>query len=163
MATINTANGGTTRRESTPMIQRAFVFDPFAEFSKERNDLKSLLDWAFRSHRPFVETAAFDVDLYEKDGKVVAECELPGFEKDDINIAVAENRLTISAQSYDKRAERDANFANRERRLGRFERSFIFADPIDATAVNAVYRNGVLKVEFPVTRATESKKIDIKG
>jgi HSP20 family protein len=160
---INTSNGGATRRESTPVIRKAFAFDPFADFAKERYNMSSLLNWAFRPHRPYAEMAAFDVDLYEKDGKMVAECELPGFEKDDIDIAVAENRLTISAQNFDKRSEREAGFAYRERRLGRFERSFTFADPIDASAVNASYRNGVLRVEFPLTGIVESKRIDIKG
>jgi HSP20 family protein len=160
---INTSNGGATHREPTPATRKPFAFDPFADFSKERYNFSSLLDWAFRPHRPYADMATFDVDLYEKDGKMVAECELPGFEKDEINIAVAENRLTISAQNLDKRSEREAGFAYRERRLGRFERSFTFADPIDSAAVNASYRNGVLRVEFPLTSITESKRIAIKG
>jgi HSP20 family protein len=159
MSTITLQNGA-KQHEAMPAVQKPFAFDPFADLL---NDRRSLLDWTFRPYRPIAETATFDVDLYEKDGKIVVECELPGFQKNEFNIAVTDNRLTISAKKEEKHDEHDGRYAYRERRLGRFERIFAFADPIDPSTVDATYREGLLRVEFPIAKTPESKKIAIKA
>lgn len=161
MATITVKNG-----ESLPSMKterKPFAFDPFADFWKDRYNVGSLLDWALLPYRPGYDAATFAVDLFEKDGKVHIECELPGFEKDHFDISVIDNRLTISAKKDEKRHEKDGHYAYRERRMGYFERSFAFAQPIDASLVEATYTDGLLRIEFPVMQAIQPQKVAIKA
>ena len=162
MATITVKNGESLNAP-VPAERKPFAFDPFADFWKDRYNVGSLLDWVLLPYRPGMDPAGFAVDLFEKDGKIRIECELPGFEKDDFNISVIENRLTVSAKKDEQRHEKEGHYAYRERRMGSFERSFAFAQPIDASLVEAIYRDGVLKIEFPLPKHFEAKKIAVKA
>ncbi len=161
MATIVVKNG--EHQEKMPAIRKPFAFDPFADFWKDRYSAGSLLDWVLMPHRAGLDAATFAVDLYEKDGNIHIDCELPGFKKENFEIAVADNRLTITAKKEEARDEKDASYAYRERRKGYFERSFAFAEPIDAAKVEATYEEGLLRIAFPVQKAVQPKKIFVKG
>ena len=104
-------------------------------------------------------------DIRETDDAYILEAEVPGFEKDKINIDYHNNVLTISGKEERESGEQDkesGNYIRRERSTGSMSRSF-YIDGIDETKVSAEFTDGVLKVGLPKqTKAEVSRKIDIK-
>ena len=110
------------------------------------------------------DVSSFRTDVLDKGDKFVLEAELPGFQKEDIDIHVEGNTLTISAQHKEESEEKkDGKFVRRERKYGSFTRSFDISD-IDQAKINASYDNGILSVELPkqVEVVPAPTKIDIK-
>ena len=110
------------------------------------------------------DVSSFRTDVLDKGDRFVLEAELPGFQKEDIDIHVDGNTLTISAQHKEESEEKkDGKFVRRERKYGSFTRSFDISD-IDQAKINASYDNGILSVELPkqVEVVPTPTKIDIK-
>lgn len=104
------------------------------------------------------------VDIYSQNDQLVIECELPGMKKDDIQVDVEENRLTISGE---RRKEKEVSAEEREyyrneRQWAQFERSFTLPSSIDTEHVDAEYEDGVLRVTMPKTEDARKKRIEIK-
>ena len=108
--------------------------------------------------------SSFRTDVLDKGDKFVLEAELPGFQKEDIDIRVDGNTLIVSAQHKEESEEKkDGKFIRRERKYGSFSRSFDVTD-IDHGKIHAAYENGVLTVELPkqVEVVPAPTKIEIK-
>lgn len=101
-------------------------------------------------------------DIYEKDGNYNIVMDAPGYDKDDINIECDNGYLTISAETSTEDKEEDKNYIRRERRYGKFSRSFYVGD-IDPESVEAEFKKGTLRVIVPKVEEKPSKKqIQIK-
>jgi len=98
------------------------------------------------------------VDIYEKDGTVAIDFELPGLEKKDINIELEGNNLTVSGKMQKDNEVKEENYYRCERSYGEFSRSFTIPDGIKEKDLKATYKDGVLKVTFPKTKEIEKKK-----
>ncbi len=110
------------------------------------------------------DVSSFRTDVLDKGDKFVLEAELPGFQKEDIDIHIDGSTLTVSAQHKEESEEKkDGKFIRRERRYGSFARSFDVTD-IDHAKIHAAYENGVLTVELPkqVEVVPAPTKIEIK-
>ncbi|NLT95406.1 MAG: Hsp20/alpha crystallin family protein [Clostridia bacterium] len=132
-------------------------------FRRGDNDLSSLFDEMernvfrnFGGHFP-----AFRADIVDKGDKYVLEADIPGFDKDEINIQIDDNRLTISAQKNIDKEETQENYIRRERRYGSFIRSFDVSD-VKTEEITADYKNGVLTLVLPKKNTvSNSRRIDI--
>ena len=104
-------------------------------------------------------------DINDEGDKYVMESELPGFEKEDINIDIKDDYLTISAEhsSNDEEKDEKGNYIRRERSFGSYKRSFGISD-VEHDGISAEYKNGVLTIELPKKKAEEpvSKRLEIK-
>ena len=104
-------------------------------------------------------------DIRDEGEKYVMESELPGFEKEDINIDIKDDYLTISAEhsSNDEEKDEKGNYIRRERSFGSYKRSFGISD-VEHDGISAEYKNGVLTIELPKKKAEEpvSKRLEIK-
>ena len=98
------------------------------------------------------------VDIYEKEGNVTIDFELPGLDKKDINIELEGNNLTVSGKMQKDSEVKEENFYRCERSYGEFSRSFTIPDGIKEKDLKASYKDGVLKVTFPKTKEIEEKK-----
>ena len=67
-------------------------------------------------------------DIYEKDGDYHIEVDIPGFNKDDINIETKNGYIIISAEKKEEINDEEKNYNRRERRYGKYERSFYIVD-----------------------------------
>lgn len=100
------------------------------------------------------------VDIYEKDDKVYFEAEVPGFKKEDLHVDVHGNIVTLSGERKMEREENENSY-RKERRQGRFERSFQLGFEANGDTVEAKYSNGILTVAVAKPEEQQKKQIDI--
>ncbi|MDO6429490.1 Hsp20/alpha crystallin family protein [Flavitalea sp. BT771] len=89
----------------------------------------------------------------------------PGMKKDDFNIDVEGNMLTISAEKEEKKEEKDERYSRQEFNYTSFSRSFTLPDWVNKEKIDASYENGLLKVYLPKTEEAKkqsSKHITVK-
>jgi len=104
-------------------------------------------------------------DVYEKDGDVVYEMELPGVRKDEVEIKVDQGRLTVSGEIKRSGEVKQENYFRIGRRYGRFHRSLPLPSEIaDATTISASLSSGILRMSVPLARSIKGrlKPIEIK-
>ncbi|MED3660953.1 Hsp20/alpha crystallin family protein [Ureibacillus sp. FSL K6-8385] len=105
-------------------------------------------------------------DITETKDAYIVQADLPGFNKDDIEIDIDNNYLTIRAKRDDRTEERDENdrIIRKERHFGEFYRSF-YIDNVDQDKIEAELDNGVLKITLPKLKPDDdssSRRIQIK-
>jgi len=90
------------------------------------------------------------VNIYETNEKFEIEIAAPGLEKEDFKIDLKDETLTVYSEKKDKKEEKEKGKVVRsEFRYSSFQRSFALPKDIDANAINATHKNGVLIVELP--------------
>ncbi len=101
-------------------------------------------------------------DIYEKDGNYNIEMDVPGYDKNDIDIECDNGYLTISAEKTVEDKDDSKNYIRRERRYGKFSRSFYVGD-IAPEDIDAEFKHGTLKITVPKVEDKPTKKqIEIK-
>ncbi len=100
------------------------------------------------------------VDIYEKDEKVYFEAEVPGFNKEDLQVDVESNVITISGERKIETSD-DEHRLRKERRYGKFSRSFRLGFEAESNAVEAKYENGILTVVIAKPQEQQAKRIAI--
>ena len=109
-------------------------------------------------------TGSFKVDVEDKGDLYLMEADLPGFNRDDIQVSIEDGVMTISAQTNETKEEKKANYVCRERRYGSMSRSF-HLDGVKEDGVSAEFKDGVLRLTLP--KETEAprdtaRRIDIQ-
>jgi HSP20 family protein len=104
------------------------------------------------------------MDVYEKDGRLHVQTELPGLAAEDIAIEVDDNALTISGEKQDRREVKEENYYRSERSYGRFTRQVALPAGADTENIEAKFVDGVLDIEVPIkmVEPEKKKKIAIK-
>ena len=100
-------------------------------------------------------------NLYENGDNFEIRAEVPGLEKDDLNVKIQGNYLEISG---DRKSDAPGEYKTHktERAIGSFSRSFTLPADVDSTKVEATLKDGVLYLILPKHEAAKSKKISIK-
>lgn len=109
-------------------------------------------------------TPSMKCDIYEKGGDYHIEMDIPGFDKNDISIETKDNYLIITAEKKEENKEEneEKRYICHERSYGKYQRSFYIGD-VDTDAINAEFKNGMLKIIVPKKEKTSNKKmIEIK-
>ncbi len=89
-------------------------------------------------------------DIKEKKDKYIIVMDLPGYDKENINLELNNGYLEVTAKVEEKKDEgEDEKFVRRERFYGECSRSFYVGDDIKEEDINAEFKNGTLKVEVP--------------
>jgi HSP20 family protein len=107
--------------------------------------------------------APYAVDVREDADHFYVEAELPGFKKEEIDITLENQQLTIAAQRNDNRSEQGpkGELLLNERRYNRFLRSFTLPPTVDEQTVNAKLENGVLTMTLNKREETKPRKISV--
>jgi len=141
------------------------VWEPFKNYRPFNNNFNTWFEDAFESlNSSELETGTWlpKVDIYETDERYVINAEIPGLKKEDIDIDLKENTLTIKGEKkFEEKTEKD-NYVRVERRYGTFQRSFALSENADAEKINASYSNGVLKVSIPKKEEAKPKQIKVE-
>lgn len=102
------------------------------------------------------------VDIYETPETIVMKAELPGLSRDDIEIQIRDNTLTLKGNRRFARDVQQENSLRIERAYGAFHRSFTLPATIQQDKIRAVFRDGVLELTLPKAEEAKPKKIAIE-
>ncbi len=104
------------------------------------------------------------MDIYETNGEVVAEVELPGVDPKNIEVEVKENHLKIEAKAEEKKEEKGKGYYRKEMGARYFKRITPLPVEVIGEKAEAEYSDGILKVTIPKakTKKEKEKKIKIK-
>jgi len=108
------------------------------------------------------ENLSLKVDIYEKDNAVIIDAELPGIEKEDIFVDTRGRLVTLGGERKSDDEIKEENSYRRERRYGKFERTFNLPFEVNVDNVKATFNNGILKLEIPKPTEEKPKKITIQ-
>jgi HSP20 family protein len=101
-------------------------------------------------------------DMYEEKDTLVMKTELPGINKEEVDITLEGDRLTIRAEKKEEVTE-DATHHTNERYYGQYFRSVTLPFPVKEKGVSATFENGVLELRLPKAEEVKAKKIEIKA
>lgn len=128
------------------------LWDPFTGFEDIRREMNRVFDTAF----------APALDIVEEKDNFLVKIDLPGLSKDDVNVTVQDNFLTVKGERKHDVEKKDENFYHRERVHGTFSRTIELPTRIDAGKVLATFKDGVLHVTLPKTEEAKPKQIEVK-
>jgi HSP20 family protein len=132
--------------ELNKIIKDTFGELEFPEFSMER---------VIKTWRPAVE-------MTEKDGKYFLKAELPGIGKDDIDVELRDDYITIKAENKHKTEEKQENLYKCELKYGKFLRTISFPSKVNTNEAKAEYKDGILTIEVPKIEEEKEKLTKLK-
>ncbi|MCK7484510.1 MAG: Hsp20/alpha crystallin family protein [Bacillus subtilis] len=103
------------------------------------------------------------VELNETNGNYQLKAELPGVNKDDIDIEITEENITLKAETSREKEKKEGNIYTSELRYGKFLRTIHLPSKIDNNKATAELKDGILTVTMPKTQEEQQKikKLDI--
>lgn len=138
------------------------VRDPFwKEFSTLSSRLNRMLDTP-REDSDFLGTWNPSVDIFDKGGEVVIHAELPGMKKEDIDVRVENNVLTIRGTKERRDDVKEEGYFRTERAYGSFSRSFSLPTTVEVSKIAAEYKDGVLTLRLPKADEAKPRQIEVK-
>jgi HSP20 family protein len=100
-------------------------------------------------------------DIYEDGESIIVKTELPGVDRNDIDVQVENNVLTIRGERKREKEAKADNVYRAERFYGSFSRSFTLPVTVDTERIKAEYRDGILHVTLPKVEAAKPRKIKV--
>src|SRR5918997_3831756 len=125
--------------------------DPFRDFDRLTQQLLGT------TNRP----AVMPMDAWRQGDRFVIEFDLPGVNRDSIDIDVERNVLTVRAERV--AGNGDWQRLASERTHGQFSRQLVLGDNLDLARIEAGYDNGVLRLVVPVAEKAKPRKVEIAG
>lgn len=95
------------------------------------------------------------VDMFSTADSIIIEVELPGVRKEDVDISILHNSITVRGLKYECFEEKKINFVCMERRFGRLFRVIDIPCPVDTSKIKTTYKNGLLTITL--TRVAEKR------
>lgn len=136
-----------------------FDRDPFADIDRLRRRMNRLLSSGLR---PGLSGAFPPINLWSGSDKVVLSAEVPGVEKEDMDISVENDVLTLKGQREPEKLEEGEAFRRSERGYGAFRRVIGLPFAVDPEQVSAQYKDGILRIELKRHEASKPKRIEVK-
>lgn len=134
------------------------VWDPFESIHR---DFDRMLGRYFSDGETPTPTAAYPVDIHEDDNHLYVEAELPGFDREDVNVTLENGVLTITAERKEQ-PQREGETHLNERRFRRVHRSFTLPNTVDESNVDATLADGVLKLTLDKKEEVKPRRIEVK-
>ncbi|MGB8398393.1 Hsp20/alpha crystallin family protein [Bradyrhizobium sp.] len=153
-----------TKQSIIPVgTERAVARREANPFSFLQQEIDRLFEGFSRGFPAFTAPAAIpSMDISETDKVIEIAAELPGLEKKDVVLNIADNVLTIRGEKKSEREEKEKNYHLVERSFGSFSRTVELPTGVKPEDISAEIANGVLKVTVQKPAPRQSKQIDIK-
>jgi HSP20 family protein len=143
-------------------------FDPFRELAHMQDRINRIFGDVYRGEDG--QDAVLNrgdwlpaVDIFENDHhEIVLTAEIPGVRKDDLDIRVENNTLTIRGERKREQEAAKESYHRVERLYGTFSRSFSLPSTVDNEKVNAEFKDGVLKVTLPSREEAKPRQIQVQ-
>jgi HSP20 family protein len=130
-------------------------FDPFVEFDRAARR-------AFRAGHWTAVRSAMPMDVIRGKDGVQLRFDLPGVDRESIDVTVDRGVLAVSAQRTEETGE-DEKLITRERVTGSFTRRLYLGDTLDADKIEAAFDDGVLTVRLPLLATAQPRKVEINS
>ena len=101
------------------------------------------------------------IDIRESEDELVVSADLPGLTKDDIEVTVEDNRLTVSGERKWDEETREDRYHRIERAYGKFSRTLTLPSAVNAERVEASFKDGILNVTIPKAEEAKRKQIAV--
>ena len=138
---------------------------PFQELNRIRNEINRIfedpLDLLVPSTTTFFEGGEPTLDVYEDKDKITVRAELPGMKKEDIEISLQGDTLTIAGERKQEEKREEGEMYRSEIYFGRFQRSITLPARVDPNKIQAVYKDGILTVTLPKSEEAKPKQIKV--
>jgi HSP20 family protein len=102
------------------------------------------------------------LDMFEEGKELVVKAELPGIRKQDLDVRIDGDMLTIKAEKKAKKEAKEATHYARERSYGRYVRYMTLPFRVEGEKISATLKKGLLEIRMPKAEVPEPKKIEIK-
>lgn len=107
--------------------------------------------------RSFGREESFKVDVVDKGDHFILEAELPGLKRDEVDVSVDGDCLTISARREEEKSEKENNYVFRERRIGSYARRFDITN-VNAEEIQGDFEDGILTLTMPKKDPNQSRQ-----
>jgi HSP20 family protein len=135
----------------------------FDHLTNLRDEINRLFETPMQNGNSDVfNTWAPALDLYETQDHFVLKAAVPGMKKEDIEVSLHENTVTVSGERKNEKHYDGAETSRQERFFGRFTRSLALPKPVETGKVKASYQNGILTVTLPKMEEAKPRQITIK-
>ncbi|HEY9745188.1 MAG TPA: Hsp20/alpha crystallin family protein [Oculatellaceae cyanobacterium] len=132
------------------MIRR---WHPLNELARLERKMDALFNELWRGFRPRALTdfqfGSFPVDVLDQGDEIIVRAELPGVEKDKIDIRCAEDSLSIATEKSEQTHIKDGTWVVQESSFGKMVRTIALDTPVDPDRAQASFQNGVLTIRLP--------------
>jgi HSP20 family protein len=108
------------------------------------------------------ELVAPAVDVYEEKDDIVVKAELPGMDKDQIEVQISGSELILKGEKRKEEKVEEGNYYRVERSYGAFRRAVVLPKEVQADKVKAAFKNGILEVRLPKTAEAKTKEVKVK-
>ncbi len=143
------------QQRSEPLLDD--FFNDFGLSPYEKQDLRGMMTGAAPFEWPYV-------DVSENEKEIFMTAELPGVDKNDLNIFISKNRITIRGEKREQKKEKGRDYHRIERFYGFFNRSFGLPCQVETENANASFKDGLLHIRLPKTAAAcaRTKRIKVR-
>ncbi|AKB60771.1 Hsp20/alpha crystallin family protein [Methanosarcina mazei] len=140
-----------------------YSWDPFDEVRRMQEYMEQMMR-AFPAleNRYVSDTLSPLTDVAEEDNKVIVTTDLPGIDKENVELNLRDNLLVISAQKGKEEETEKEGYLRKERSFMRYYREIPLPDYVTEDGATAQLKNGVLTVTLPKTKAVTEKRIQIE-
>jgi len=111
---------------------------------------------------PMISLKAPSLDVFEEKDEIVVKADLPGMNKDEIEVTVTENVVTIKGEKKKEEEVKEKDYYRRERSYGSFVRSVQLPSEVKSDQIKANFKDGVLEVRMPKTEEAKKKSVSVK-
>ena len=149
-----------------PWRPKKDVWQPFREMEILQDEMNKLFDfslgrWPVRSMGLMEGAWSPSVDVFESKDNVMVRADIPGMKKEDIDILVHGDTLTIKGEKKEETESKKKDYVKTERFYGSFNRVLTLSSEVDEDKVKASYEDGVLEVILPKREEEKQKQIKI--
>ena len=142
------------------------TWSPFNQLSTLRDEMNRLFDISLpgfggREDR-LLGVWSPALDVFQDKDHVFVKCELPGMKKEDIEISLHENTLTIAGERKQEQEVKEGDGYRSERFFGQFHRSLTLPVPVRTDNVKAQYKEGILTVTLAKAEEAKPKQIEVQ-
>ena len=142
------------------------LWEPLGDLGELQGELNRLFGKpllpAWRPGRPNGKEWWPEVDITDEKDRIVVRADLPGMKQEEIEVEAADGVLTIKGERKREAETKEGRSYRIERSYGSFLRSFTLPAGVDASKVDAAYKNGVLEVVIPKREEAKAKKVKVE-
>jgi len=173
------SSGAVQQRREASQFPSSYYGGPFSAMRRISEDMDRLLD-SFGFGRGLFPTFGQStlsgyggegssslwtphIEVYERDGKFLVSAELPGVKKEDVNVELTQDAVTIQGQRKQEKTSSEGGFYRSERSYGSFYRTIPLPEGANTENASATFRDGALQIEIEVPQQkTSGRTLEIK-